>query len=573
MAKKSVNRLSDNSNTESSSLQMSLFAPGMSLMHRAGLGGLACSLRWIERQYEQGTVSDEQVPGGPWLDGNPPWAIEPDSVRLRFDASTGAAEFLKRLFALSFQITSPEGLIYLPGQFDGKPDAGLLAEIQNGLTMTFIQHGKTRTLAKEAVARNWDASAGDGRQIQVQFKPCSWFKHQDGWESLIDKSGRVTKKQVEVIGPLSPGAVVRHVAFTSSTKIEDPVERALPLYFAIIGCLVLSVNRGSGVLIIPEVEDLDAFTFIRPELNPASPRDCRIASASDAALQAQVRLWSSGKLKATGVPSCSAILFQPTSWASQQKSRVNAISVASTDIAQLRVFQTALAHLRPRMATTVANKPKPKAGKAAKKKAVRKTPAASDDAPTYFWSDSIIRPLIADNLARGQPWYRGFVDLMTKLDPVSKKPKRLKLFFEKEGLKAMTENVAWRDEGESAVVRAVHEAMRCRLGAIAAENKTNKAARQKRTQGEFDKWRLAFSGAKTIEQFRKALCDLVSRAGSNKVLRENWELVLPWISSQSHWQLTRDLSLLALASYSGKGADEITVEAVSEIATNVPQED
>lgn len=160
---------------------------------------------------------------------------------------------------------------------------------------------------------------------------------------------------------------------------------------------------------------------------------------------------------------------------------------------------------------------------------------------------------------------------MTKLDPVSKKPKRLKLFFEKEGLKAMTENVAWRDEGESAVVRAVHEAMRCRLGAIAAENKTNKAARQKRTQGEFDKWRLAFSGAKTIEQFRKALCDLVSRAGSNKVLRENWESVLPWISSQNHWQLTRDLSLLALASYGGKGADESLGDAGIETAGDTPQ--
>ena len=33
-----------------------------------------------------------------------------------------------------------------------------------------------------------------------------------------------------------------------------------------------------------------------------------------------------------------------------------------------------------------------------------------------------------------------------------------------------------------------------------------------RMQGEFDKWRLAFSGSKTPDQFRQSLCDLFGRA-------------------------------------------------------------
>ena len=165
-----------------------------------------------------------------------------------------------------------------------------------------------------------------------------------------------------------------------------------------------------------------------------------------------------------------------------------------------------------------------------------------------------MRPLVADNLARGQPWYRGFHDLMTKLDPVSRKPKRLKLSFEKEGLKNMIENLEWNDCGEKAIVLAVHQAIKQRLGQIAGENKGKQGVMKKRMQGEFDKWRLAFSGSKTPDQFRKSLCDLFGRAGINPVLKEHWTAILPWLSSPTKWQLARDLSLLALASYTGTGA-------------------
>ena len=111
--------------------------------------------------------------------------------------------------------------------------------------------------------------------------------------------------------------------------------------------------------------------------------------------------------------------------------------------------------------------------------------------------------LVTDNLALGQPWYRGFHDLMTKLDPVSRKPKRLKLSFEKAGLKNMIENVEWNDSGEKAIVLAVHQAIKQRLGQIAGENKGKQGVMKNRMQGEFDKWRLAFSSVKDIRPIPK----------------------------------------------------------------------
>lgn len=120
----------------------------------------------------------------------------------------------------------------------------------------------------------------------------------------------------------------------------------------------------------------------------------------------------------------------------------------------------------------------------------------------------------------------------------------------------MTEEIQWDHPGEEVIVRAVHEAMRCRYGRIAAENARNQAAMKKRMTREYERQRLAFVGAKTADALRHALADLWSRAGSNHVLRESWPSILPLLSD-TKWQLTRDLSLLALASYQGKEQENI----------------
>jgi CRISPR-associated protein Cas8a1/Csx13 len=105
----------------------------------------------------------------------------------------------------------------------------------------------------------------------------------------------------------------------------------------------------------------------------------------------------------------------------------------------------------------------------------------------------------------------------------------------------------------------VHEAIRRSLGRIRVE--TDGKAAKKVSQATENRWkrfreklRLDLCGGKTSAQVRFTFMNLFSRGGLNSVLQGEWQKVLPVL--RSDWQLARDLGLLALASYAGKGDSE-----------------
>ena len=545
--------------TRPDELTMRLFAPGMSVLHRAGLGGLACTLKAMEQQYRAKRLRAEHLPA-PFEGDKPPWDIDEQTVTLRFGEPKNAGEYLKRLFAFAFHIRK-DGLISLPGQYQSEPSAAVLADLQAGLTLTFLQHGRVRALAKEVTTVSYDPEGNGIPGVVVEYKQCSGFKHQKGWETLVDKSGAMVTTPITVDGPISPGSVVRHVAFTGDTGIEDPPERMLPLYFALVGCLALPVNRGVAALLVPDVTDLTEFVYDRPAMTPTTATECQIAGAADAALRAQVRVRHSPRrsaevrsrarqaLTGTAIPACYAMTFTPTPWASQQKSRVSTIDVPSGDDRALDIYERAAAHLPARIVTRTVQE---STGRGKKRIVLERRES--------FRADSIVRPLVAENLALGRPWYAGFVKLMIKLNPATGNPYRNQLPFERGGLNAMiSDPQMWDDEGEALIVKAVHEAIRNSLGRIKEE--TDGPGDKPPSQATRNRWtkfqetlRIALAGAKTANDARHALCDLFSRAGRVPALMDGWQFVLPKLADR-RWQLTRDLALLALASYSGKGAD------------------
>jgi CRISPR-associated protein Cas8a1/Csx13 len=256
--------------------------------------------------------------------------------------------------------------------------------------------------------------------------------------------------------------------------------------------------------------------------------------------------------------------FTPTAWASQQKSRVATVHVPriSPDDKVLDRFDRALLHLPNRVVPRTILE---STGRGRNKIVTERKET--------FRSDSVVRPLIAENLALGQPWYAGFVKLMTKTNPATDKPYRNHLSFPevRKGLHAMIEDPKmWDREGDKLVVQAVHRAISQSLGRIREDTDGKNAkvlsqATKNRWQRFRERLRLDLAGAKTAAQVRFALTDLFSRGGSNPVLQQEWAKVLPVL--RGDWQLARDLGLLALASYAGRGADENQTET-----TDTPKE-
>jgi CRISPR-associated protein Cas8a1/Csx13 len=528
------------------SVRLKLFAPGMTPMHRAGLGGLACVLHALENDFHDGRLKPQQLPGH-WKDGCPPWSVSETEIELRFGQPEQARPFLQSLFEHAFAIRS-NGLIDLPGCFPSPPTAAALADQQQGFMLTFLQHGKVRVVDDDPTHVHYDSTDGQVAGIDVEYRACRSFTRQKGWEKFVDSHGCFQEKSARVDGPLFPGAVVRHVAFNSHTAVEEPAERVLCLYFAMLGTLSLAVNRGVGILVIPEVTNLLDFIQTRPLMSPTDALGWRVANAADAALQSLVRLRMRHLRDAGLVPGCTAITLQSTPWASQQKSRVAALEVDSHDPKQLERFEIALQLLPPRVVTTGGESPVP-AGKRKTKKA--------ESPPRTFRADSVVRPLVAENLALGRPWYRDFARLMYRKNPANDKPYRETVVHERKGLFAMiSENAMWERTGDQLVVKAVHEAMRLSMGRIrhdtdGAGSKPLSQATKNRWERFREKLRLDLCGAKTAAHVRFVLTDLFSRGGSNAVLRESWQQVLPVL--QHDWQLARDLGLLALASYVGRG--------------------
>lgn len=498
------------------SLKCDLFAPGMTPLHRAGLGGLVSTLRWIEK-----SLPDEERPPGQWT-------IDERSVTLSW-AEEGAKPFFDRLFSLAFQIQ--EGLIYLPGQYrELSPPLEVRAALHDGLLSSFYGHGKSRGREKKSEERTYEI---DEYVISFSYFPVSWYSPQRDGGSDVVKS---LKKPVEVKRHLYPGAMQRHAAYSQSLA-KQGAHLVLPLWFAPVGTISLKTRgkdrkKNACALLIPDLQTLSEVEYEIQGLIPETARACQVDSVADAALQAKLRLRMRNMLDSEKIAAIRCILFYREVWNMQMTapSMVLEVKNAATDRV-LDQFGTAMDALPP---------PAPRLNKEGE----------------YFWPKSYIRPFIAENLALGRRWYAGFSHLMTAQDSGSHTPIRNYLYSERKGLSAMTEEIQWDHTGEGVIVRAVHEAMRCRYGRIAAENTRNQTAMKNRMTREYERQRLAFAGAKTADALRHALADLWSRAGSNSVLREAWPQVLPLLSGEK-WQLTRDLALIALASYQGKEQENI----------------
>lgn len=494
-------------------LRLSLFDPGMTAMHRAGLGGLVATLRALERDGET-------------IDGLS-WVIEPQAVTFSFpeDGAAALVELVKR------SIGCEDGLVTVRAFRDlATYTEEARAHHTACLLGTFLQHMPTAVEMDKArkAPRTFDV---DGQPIAVTVPYLLDVVHRWAAEDLVDDKGRFVTKPVRVKGWAFPGAAERHASAPESAHSEPP-ERLLALLFAPIGCVAFRVRAAMGgdkfgfALLVPEFDDLESFAEVRRRLVGGQAL-LTVASAGDAALRLFTELHAAKQLNRMRVRRCHAFALGKVAWNANQKSRTERLVVERPSDLTLRQLAAAERHF-------------PVRARAGKKGGYLEVPA---------W-----RELVTSNLARGMPWWSGLGSALADRD---QRPKLL--VYEREGVRSMTQQLLKEGtlgtDRQRRFVEAMHEALRIRYGQIHDRIVREGLDRRAVYDRENEQLRVSLGRCKNAATFRSAVTDLWSRSGRNAVLQEHWPLMLEFFSEES-WMLGRDLALLALASYSRSSADD-----------------
>lgn len=493
---------------------------------RAGVGGLAASLRAIHKAH--GSTAKWEA-GVQVILGPGKARVEAHQITLEWPEG-GLEGTLGALWQGAFQVS--QGVIYLPGAhregFDGTQMVPV--RLQEGMKNTFLQHGKSTE--KTGAEKILTIDHGEG-PITIQFQPYASYAHVKAIEDLLD--GLRKRNTVELPGWACPGAAQRHVAY-ANTRTDYPPTEALAALFSLVGCISLPCELGGGgFLVIPEPSDLISYAKFLPSLNPGSIPDTAPSSLGDAVLLAEMSMLLENMDRPCAA-SFQGTWLKAMAWDKKQKYRSALVEVGILSEETRNAYEILRSTIPPRFIAT-------KAG-------------------TTWVRPSHFRAFASDNLVRGRPWYEGF---STHSITESKKARFLHTYWasdkgnlgalqfsEKEGLTRMTEQLAGN---ERLLVEATHEAIRCLFGQIYSNYTALGGDLKKRYKDERQRIRLAFTSAKTQDQVRSAFAELWSRAGSIPTLKDHWSEIMALVNGPK-WMLTRDLALVALASYKGRTKEE-----------------
>jgi len=352
------------------------------------------------------------------------------------------------------------------------------------------------------------------------------YIHQDFADLLCDEYGQLLQQPIPISSWLFPGAVVRHAAFGSRTKFEVTPEEALVLVFAPVACwyFLLPTDQNNAyyryVLVIPEIYDLAAYAEFSWQFRDSSYENFWCASFWDGGLKFLSLQEKYNSTTTAYARRCQIYLFGKADWSPQQIVRLGT-EILEVTVETISCYQLSCASF-PRNAVL---------GKDEK----------------FYIAVSRIRGKIADNLARKLPWW---INLFQNDDF---KNLSGELRFVKEALLNMIDKTHWDNEAQKLFIKACHEALRriyAKLyGRASEEEYVQIEHRNIRIRSEVRR-------CKNAIMFREFLSGFFSEAGQVPTLQNHWEELLPIITGEVDWKLTRDLLLLALASYKKKTTSE-----------------
>lgn len=515
------------------SLRIGLFDPGMTPLHRAGLGGLAATLqRLVEKDF----------PGS--------WVVEEDHITLEWEKDK-TETFFEQLLLKGLEIQKPEsvGIIDFPALRDrlgvsASYEARLVH--QEALMGTLLQHGKSRSLdsAKFLVLDP------DNQKQQKSYRPMLDFNHRQQASAIVKALKPSGSSTVSIVGWAYPGAVEKHPG-KSWSRMETSAGEFLALCFAPVGTLSfkvrsrLSGQRHAYALVVPVVSDLKRFGRFRSQFARFDAAQFHVSSPSDAGLMiASAMHMGLAQARHRHHQFLQVMTFGTQPWASQQKTRTKVMYLTIPEERTLALYRfvVSLIEFQPQLRKGKNN--------------------------STFYSISPVREAITEALAEGKPWYAGLVDAYIAAD--SSLRNVFHYMNERRGLHAMINHPESLEQQERLFIEVCHNAMRQIYGSVAGRTKEANTDFGRKAEVEMTKIRSSLLRAKNEDTLRDALVEFWAKASREKVRsnsalrkkivttneegeeveRSGWEVLLPMLDNKN-WRKARQLALLSLLSYSG----------------------
>lgn len=504
------------------SLTIRLFDPGMTHLHRVGLAGLYMTLKGVDpSEFKQ------------W--GS--WVLSANKIEIYWTETP--RDLLSPIVKKSFGISRQGAVEFFAHRNHPMSDLERLL-FHRAILSTYLQHGQSRKLAKSEQSLSIEFG---GETVTESIKPIIEYSNQKAGEFLFDKRGNFNKS-INLSGWLFPGGVVRHVLHSKDTTLTTNPGEFLALVFAPVASLFFLLShrnmdgkfdkRKKAALVLPHIHNLESFQRCYKRYLTSPVQKLFVNGLGDAGLTALTSLnlaAPEGMIENLEINSCSVVTLGTTVWAKQQKTRTGSRIIKDIDLNRLNFFELALRILPNKF-------------------------RVNDEGKLIFYTSSV-RGLIAENIASGKDWFFNFSSLMS-----SKILARLISFERKEVAKIVENKEAWSYEADRLIVEAIHQALRNRYGALANRAKLKGEVAQ--FGREFERLRTSLMRAKNAQTFRTELADLFARSGLNQTLQKHWKELLPILSGPD-WQKSRDLALLSLASYTGKGEDVLDLKVENDL--------
>ena len=586
--------------------------PQLGLLERLGVGGMALALSAYE---DFGADYGEESPALQALE----WHRTENSLTLEWPEKYGASDVLIDLYAWAFQPNSPVesdefGVIYIPavhGTETLTDETARLVE-HRGICSTFLQHNRTQPKTdsrqveyhlegdrlrinlvelqdKFAFAKNFrdlfytslDQFPGIGESTADRI-----IEHLGGGggakgariEQLTEVRG-ISESKARMISSqfkglkqevvsfssfLFPGATARHSGEKSWT---GTAKQAVALFFAPTVCFYVRLDWTEWAVVAPDVRNLEAFLSYRYGESPredrswaASPPDAGLGVLSRARKALEKETADAMEIFGHGIEGqqdadlrCEVFQLGDVAW-NRQTVRSNFARIRPTKVA-LEAYRILASHLGNRL-------------------------RLKNDGESSFVDVPSPRGPIAENLLDGRPWYRDLFSVPRYLrDSVEKQSAkgeslqkawfRLMNYHHEPLRRVMSEmNELDPNERDEHFVSAFHDALRNHYGIQARQAERGSRSATQRMEDFVDQTRRDLMKANTRKLLRKTLTEFFAEARTNETLKEYGDEIWQFIDDDREWERARDLALLSLVTYTGKGKEKIeeTVQEATEEA-------